>query len=77
MAQYLSDIVEEEVLECTVCRKQFIVEGLTLDDWNFTWDGMLIDCCSDCADSSKYIYCLLSGFIGSSIPAFAKCCISL
>ena len=53
MAQYLSDIVEEEVLECTVCRKQFIVEGLTLDDWNFTWDGMLIDCCSDCADSSK------------------------
>ena len=53
MAQYLTDIVEEDVIKCNVCRKQFIVEELTLDDWNFTWDGMIIDSCSDCADSSK------------------------
>ena len=53
MAQYLSDIVEEEVIKCNVCRKQFIVEELTLDDWNFTWDGYVnSDCCSDCAETN-------------------------
>ena len=54
MAQYLSDIVEEEVIKCTVCRKQFIVEELTLDDWNFAWDGYVnTDCCSNCFEKEK------------------------
>ena len=25
MAQYLTDIVEEDVIKCNVCRKQFVV----------------------------------------------------
>ena len=54
MAQYLSDIVEEEeVIKCNVCRKQFIVEELTLDDWSFAHDGYVnSDCCSDCAEKN-------------------------
>jgi len=54
MAQYLSDVVEEDVIKCNICKKQFIVEELTLDDWNFAWDGNVdTDCCSDC--SSKVL----------------------
>ena len=50
MAQYLSDVVEDEVIKCNVCRKDFIVEELTLDDWNFAHDGYVnTDCCSDCS----------------------------
>ena len=53
MAQYLSDIVEEDVIKCNVCRKQFVVNELTLDDWNFAHDGYVInDCCSDCASNN-------------------------
>ena len=55
MARYLSDIVEEEIVKCNVCRKQFIVDELTLDDWNFTWDGNVnSDCCSDCAETNLF-----------------------
>tara|TARA_E500000305_G_scaffold106922_1_gene106205 strand:- start:1163 stop:1345 length:183 start_codon:yes stop_codon:yes gene_type:complete len=53
MAQYLSDIVEEKAITCNVCRKDFIVEELTLDDWNFAHDGYVInDCCSDCGNDN-------------------------
>ena len=56
MAQYLTDIVEEDIIKCNVCRKQFVVDELTLDDWNFAWDGYVTnDCCSDC--SSKVLTC--------------------
>ncbi len=56
MAQYLSDIVEEKVIKCDVCRKQFVVDELTLDDWNFAWDGQVInDCCSDCYKQNKEV----------------------
>ncbi len=49
MAQYLSDAVEDEVIKCNVCRKDFIVEELTLDDWNFAHDGYVnTDCCNRC-----------------------------
>jgi len=49
MAQYLTDIVEEDVIKCNICRKDFIVEGLTLDDWNFAWEGFVTnDCCNNC-----------------------------
>jgi len=53
MAQYLSDIVEEDVIKCNVCRTQFVVDELTLDDWNFAHDGYVInDCCSGCASNN-------------------------
>ena len=56
MSQYLSDVVEEEVIKCDVCRKQFIVDELTLDDWNFAWDGQVDnDCCSDCYKQNKEV----------------------
>ena len=56
MAQYLNVIVEEEIIKCNVCRKLFVVDELTLDDWNFASDGYVdTDCCSDC--SSKVLTC--------------------
>ena len=56
MAQYLNVIVEEDIIKCNVCRKQFVVDELTLDDWNFASDGYVdTDCCSDC--SSKVLTC--------------------
>ena len=53
MSQYLSDIVEEDSIQCSVCSKDFIVKELTLDDWNFAHDGYVnSDCCSDCASDN-------------------------
>ena len=53
MAQYLSDIVEEDSIQCSVCEKDFIVKELTIDDWNFTWDNFVrSDCCSECASDN-------------------------
>jgi len=54
MAQYLSDIIEEDVIKCNICKKDFIVEELTTDDWNFAWDNCAtIDCCSSCLRETK------------------------
>ena len=56
MAQYLTDIVEEDVIKCNVCRNQFVIEELTIDDWNFAHDGYVRnDCCSDCATTNCFV----------------------
>ena len=54
MAQYLTDIVEEDVIKCNVCKKDFIVEELTTEDWNFAWDNYVTkDCCSSCSSKVR------------------------
>jgi len=53
MTQNLSYIIEEDSIQCSVCEKYFSVDELTLEDWNFTWDGFVnSDCCSDCASDN-------------------------
>ena len=39
MSEYLNNIVEDDVIKCNTCNKEFIVDELTTDDWNFAWDG--------------------------------------
>jgi hypothetical protein len=54
MSQYLSDVIEEDVIKCNVCKKDFIVEELTTDDWNFAWDNYVTkDCCSSCSSKIR------------------------
>ena len=54
MTQYLSDIIEEDVIKCNVCKKDFIVEELTIDDWNFAWDNYVTkDCGSSCSSKVR------------------------
>ena len=49
MAEYLSNIIEETLVTCGVCKKEFDVNDMTIDDWNFAWDNRTkIDCCNDC-----------------------------
>ena len=53
MSQYLSDIIEDDTIQCSVCQKYFSVDTLTIDDWSFTHDGFVTsDCCSDCASDN-------------------------
>ena len=47
-------IIEEDVIKCNVCKKDFIVEELTTDDWNFAWDNYVTkDCCSSCSTKNR------------------------
>ena len=51
MSHPLSDIVEEETVTCGGCGKEFAVEDMTDDDWNFQWDGEVKhDCCNPCRE---------------------------
>lgn len=53
MSTYLYEIVEDEVLSCSVCKK-IMEEDATTDDFNFAWDNLVsTDCCSDCFDKVK------------------------
>ena len=50
MSQYISDIVEEDTIECLVCNQVFDTDKITLEDYNFAWDGYVhTDCCSKCS----------------------------
>jgi len=53
MSSYISEIVEEDVITCECCKKNFATNEITLDDFNFAWDNYTtIDCCSDCASNN-------------------------
>ena len=54
MAEYLNQIVEDDTVTCEGCNKVFRTDELTLDDWEFAWDGITtIDCCNDCYHKFK------------------------
>ena len=51
MAEYVNDIVEEDRIKCNVCNQIFNTDTITLDEYNFAWDGYVTtDCCSECSD---------------------------
>ena len=51
MAQYLIDIIEEDVITCEICEKKFKTSETTTDDFLFAWDNQVnCDCCSECAE---------------------------
>jgi len=51
MTQYVNDIIEEDTIKCSVCGQIFNTGTITLDDFNFAWDGYVTtDCCSECSD---------------------------
>ena len=51
MTEYVNDIVEEDTITCNVCGQIFNTDTITLDDYNFSWDGYVTtDCCSQCSD---------------------------
>ena len=53
MSSYISEIVEEDVITCECCKKNFLTNEITLDDFNFAWDNYTtIDCCSDCVSNN-------------------------
>mgnify|MGYP003143045115 FL=1 len=53
MSSYISEIVEEDVIACECCKKNFLTNEITLDDFHFAWDSYTtIDCCSDCASNN-------------------------
>lgn len=59
MSSYISEIVEEDVITCECCKKNFATNEITLDDFNFAWDNYTtIDCCSDCASSNMECYAI-------------------
>ena len=50
MSIYISDIVEENTIDCNVCKKTFNTNEITTDDFNFAWDNYVTtDCCSNCS----------------------------
>ena len=50
MAQYISDIIEEDTIKCNVCNKTFNTDLITLDEYNFSWDNYVTtDCCNQCS----------------------------
>ena len=54
MSVYISDIVEEDTIDCGVCGKTFDANEITIDDFNFVWDSLVhTDCCSDCFNITK------------------------
>ena len=54
MAAYLDTVIEDDTIECGVCEKTFEVSGMTLDDWNFTWDqDIKSDCCNSCVNQNR------------------------
>ena len=51
MTEYVHDIVEEDTIKCNVCGQIFNTDTITLDEYNFSWDGYVTtDCCSECSD---------------------------
>ena len=37
--------------KCNVCNQIFNTDTITLDEYNFSWDGYVTtDCCSKCSD---------------------------
>ena len=49
MSIYIIDIVEENTIDCNVCKKTFNTNEITTDDFNFAWDNLVsTDCCSSC-----------------------------
>tara|TARA_R100001510_G_C7632538_1_gene191173 strand:- start:28 stop:219 length:192 start_codon:yes stop_codon:yes gene_type:complete len=51
MAQYISDIIEDDTVTCDECNKTFNTQEITVDDWLFEWDNIVTqDCCSNCAN---------------------------
>ncbi len=57
MSEYLNNIVEDDVIKCNTCNKEFIVDELTTDDWNFAWDGYVSkDCCNSCSYKNRRSY---------------------
>ena len=53
MSTFISDIVDEEVIDCEVCNETFKTDKITTDDFNFTWDNGYVDCCRNCFDIDK------------------------
>ena len=52
MSIYISDIVEENTIDCNVCKKTFNTNEITTDDFNFAWDNYVAtDCCNECIDN--------------------------
>ncbi len=50
MTEYVHDIVEEDTIKCNVCGQIFNTHTITLDEYNFSWDGYVTtDCCSKCS----------------------------
>ena len=51
MTKYVNDIVEEDRIKCNVCNQIFNTDTITLDEYNFAWDGYVTtDCCNECSD---------------------------
>jgi|9_EtaG_2_1085328.scaffolds.fasta_scaffold01388_15 hypothetical protein len=49
MGMRLDAVVEDKYLYCYGCHRNFLVEDMTEDDWNFTWDCYVTeDSCSEC-----------------------------
>ena len=52
MAEYLNQLdslAETDTVTCEGCNTVFRTDELTLDDWEFAWDGATtIDCCMNC-----------------------------
>ena len=54
MAQYLSDIIEDDTITCDGCNRTFNAQEITTDDWWFEWDYEVNqDCCSECKGEIK------------------------
>ena len=54
MSIYISDIVEENTIDCNVCKKTFNTNEITTDDFNFAWDNYVAtDCCNECFDKVR------------------------
>ena len=50
MSIYINDIVEENTINCNVCKKTFKTDEITTDDFNFAWDNYVhTDCCNECS----------------------------
>ena len=54
MSIYIIDIVEENTIDCNVCKKTFNTNEITTDDFNFAWDNYVAtDCCNECFDKVR------------------------
>ena len=54
MTQNLNYIIEEDSIQCSICKKYFNVDEITLQDWNFSNDGFVdINSCSNCSTKQE------------------------
>ena len=74
MSTYISNIIEEDTIDCGLCKKSFNTNEITTDDFNFAWDNVFsVDCCRSCSlEHNKWKYIVWVGGVDDYYTTYKR-----